>query len=129
MKTKDKLDRVFSKYIRLRDAIKTTGTKTHALCITCETQKEIKRQMHAGHWLSRAHHTTRYEETNVHAQCISCNAFKGGMPEDYRRKIIEMYGEDEVERLYLLSKGLARRTEAELQEMLEEYKIKLKALE
>ena len=68
-----KLDTVFSEYIRLRDSNKEGICK----CITCGEYKHW-REMDAGHFISREHMATRWEEENAHAQCPSCNRFKSG---------------------------------------------------
>lgn len=60
-----KLDRIFSKYIRLRD------TKTgFGLCITCESLISFT-NCDAGHFVTRDRIATRYDERNVNAQCYT----------------------------------------------------------
>lgn len=98
------LDKVFSKYIRLRDALITTGTKTYARCITCKERKDI-RYMDAGHFVGRGAGATRYDERNVHAQCKKCNM--GGRPtmhQDYEREMIKLYGKETVDEIIKLGK-------------------------
>ncbi len=84
-KLKKKLDRIFSKYIRLRDK---------NICYTCG-----KFARHAGHYISRSFLPTRFLELNVHAQCIKCNTYLGGNIVKYRQRLIEDYGIDEIEEL------------------------------
>lgn len=123
-----KLDKIFSKYIRLRDALITTGTKTHALCITCKRRFPIK-DMHAGHWRKRGRHATRYDEGNVHAQCTSCNTYRDGMEEEHRRAIIERHGEGADDRLYELSNTVKKYTVGELRELVEYHEEEYKFVE
>jgi len=118
---KAKLDKIFSKFIRLRDALITTGTKEYAICVTCDTRKPIK-LMDAGHWRGRSKGSTRYDEHNVSAQCRSCNRFKHGMVEEHRRSIVEKYGTGEDERLFRLSNKVHKFDKSWLKKEIEYYK-------
>lgn len=62
-----KLDKVFSQYIRLRDALP-NGTFR---CISCGRIKPFE-QADAGHFHSRRHMSTRFDELNVSAECRYC---------------------------------------------------------
>lgn len=90
MKT-SKADKYFSMYIRLRDADE-NGLCT---CITCGKKVDLKR-CDCGHYVKRQHAETRFNEMNCHSQCKHCNAFEQGRDSEYRRKLIEMYGEEKV---------------------------------
>ena len=81
------LDRVFSEYIRRRDA------DTHGLCrcITCGKQAPWK-EMDAGHFFQRDRKATRWDERNVHAQCPHCNRFRGGEQFAHGQAIDRLYG-------------------------------------
>lgn len=63
----DKLDRIFSKYIRLRDALPSGVIR----CISCGQIKEFDR-FDCGHYFSRTHMATRWNEWNCNAECMSC---------------------------------------------------------
>ena len=82
----------FSKYIRLRDALKTTGTLTHVKCITCGKLLSIG-FCDAGHFVSRRYNATLFDERNVNTQCRYCNRFLDGNLLEYRRQLIKLYGE------------------------------------
>uniref|UniRef100_A0A6H2A3Z7 Putative lambda recombination protein n=1 Tax=viral metagenome TaxID=1070528 RepID=A0A6H2A3Z7_9ZZZZ len=82
----------FSKYIRLRDALKTTGTLTHVKCITCGKLLLIS-FCDAGHFVSRRYNATLFDERNVNTQCRYCNRFLDGNLLEYRRQLINKYGE------------------------------------
>ncbi len=82
----------FSKYVRLRDALKTTGTTTHVKCITCGKLLQIS-FCDAGHFVSRRHNATLFDERNVNTQCRYCNRFLDGNLLEYRRQLIKMYGD------------------------------------
>ena len=70
-KLKKELDKWFSLYIRLRYA----SVDGIVECWTCGKTQHYKR-MHAGHFMSRRHHATRWNEENVQVQCPGCNLFK-----------------------------------------------------
>ena len=82
----------FSRYIRLRDAINTTGTMTHARCITCGAMHEIE-DMDAGHMIPRRTNGILFDESMVFAQCHTCNRDKGGEEQAFKRIMIERKGE------------------------------------
>jgi len=91
---KAQLDKVFSEYIRKRDG----------KCIICDSQDNLQ----AGHFMSRRFNATRFSETNVHGECVRCNCFDPNSILEYRRKIIEKYGEGYDE--YLEEKSHERKT-------------------
>jgi hypothetical protein len=95
---KQKAWAAFSKYVRRRDALRTTGTEEYARCITCGNVSEIT-EMDAGHWIPRNKLGTFMDERNVHAQCRGCNRFAGGRPAEYAEALIQLYGPEELEAL------------------------------
>ena len=100
-KCKEKAWNAFSKYIRLRDAIKTTGTKDRALCVTCGNDFPAfgKGCIQAGHFLPGRHAGILFDEKNVHAQCVICNRFRRGEYAKYTRFMQKTYGQAEIDRL------------------------------
>jgi hypothetical protein len=82
MNYRNKLDKVFAEYIRLRDP----------WCVTCKHVGKHTRTAHAGHFISRGHEGTRFDETNVHGQCETCNSFNRGNLEIYYDFMITIYG-------------------------------------
>ena len=78
-----------NKYIRLRD-------KDEPCCTCGKTDEGV--QYHAGHYLSRgAFPDLRFELTNNHKQCATCNTYKGGERDIYQQFIIEKYGKEHDE--------------------------------
>lgn len=65
-------DKVFSEYIRKRDALKTTGWIEKITCSTCKETKDYS-QFDCWHFVWRASRSTRWEEKNCTAQCKVCN--------------------------------------------------------
>lgn len=62
-----KLDKVFSRYIRLRDCM----PNGYFRCISCGQIKPFE-QADCGHFHSRRHMATRFDEDNAHAECRHC---------------------------------------------------------
>lgn len=112
-----KLDAVFSKYIRLRDA----DQDGYCRCATCG-EKTHWTKIQAGHFISRKHYATRWDEQNVHAQCVACNVFKYG--EQYKYSLY--LGENLSKDLYNKSLKSVKFTDIEIMEMIEEYNEKSK---
>tara|TARA_R100000951_G_C2596215_1_gene166728 strand:- start:480 stop:872 length:393 start_codon:yes stop_codon:yes gene_type:complete len=112
-----KLDTVFSKYIRLRDA----DTEGYCRCSTCgEVHHWTKIQ--AGHFISRKHYATRWNEENVHAQCVACNVFRYG--EQYK---FSLYLGDKLSKELLeKSRLIAKFTDIEIKEMIDDYNDRIK---
>lgn len=81
---------VFNRFIRLRD--KTKG------CISCGRSLGVKYD--AGHFYSvgRAPEL-RFDEDNVHAQCVHCNRHLHGNLIEYREGLIERIGMERFEAL------------------------------
>lgn len=84
--------------------------------------------MHAGHWISRSRLNTRFRETNVHAQCVGCNSFRNGMPEEYRRAIVRLYGEEEMESIFRDSNEIVKMKVDDYDILIEKYKEKYREL-
>lgn len=98
---KRKADIVFSKYIRLRDSIEINGERI-GNCITCNTAISATGRGggHAGHFVSRRHMITRYDERNVNLQCASCNLYHAGEQYQHARAIDNKYGTGVAEELH-----------------------------
>jgi hypothetical protein len=81
---------VFNAYIRERDRDRP--------CISCGRMHQGA--WDAGHYLSTgARSELRFDEANVHRQCVPCNQHLSGNAIAYRRGLIERIGLAEVERL------------------------------
>jgi hypothetical protein len=107
-----KLDFVFSQYIRKKNADK-NGNCT---CCTCGKVLHWK-EIQAGHFMSRKHYSIRWDERNVHPQCVACNVFRYG--EQYKYSIF--LGKELADVLYLQSKEIKKYTTDELQSSIEHY--------
>ncbi len=113
--------KVFSLYIRTRDGFK---------CFTCDNRGEGK-GMHGGHFIPRASGglSLFFHEQNVHAQCYRCNMNLGGNGAEYYKRMVEKYGQDAVDDLFILrDTGYKKYDIVDYQGLIEEYKIKLEEL-
>lgn len=81
-----RLWKVFSQYIRLRDADENGFCK----CITCAVRKFWK-EMDCGHGHGRQAGAIKYHEWNNHAQCGRCN-LDGGRQDVYKIEVNKRYG-------------------------------------
>jgi hypothetical protein len=117
---KKKADTWFSKYVRYRDAQK-RGGEYYAPCITCDKWLPIK-QMHAGHFQSRRHNSTRYDDENVNAQCAACNTYNQGEQFKYSKALDLKYGNGTAEKLEKLAQEYHKLTIEELNDIISEAK-------
>ena len=122
MKTKrksliDKLDKEFSIFIRNRYA-----KNGMAECVTCGTIKEVK-QLQCGHFMSRKHYATRWDEDNCQVQCYTCNVMRYGEQYKFGLYLNATYNKDKAEELLIQSKQTLKLSDFELEEMIEKYKI------
>jgi 4-hydroxy-3-methylbut-2-en-1-yl diphosphate synthase IspG/GcpE len=106
------LDVVFSQYIRLRYA-----KNEIAECVTCG-KKDHWKKLQAGHFMSRANYSTRWDEDNVQVQCVGCNVYHSG--EQYKYSLY--LGNKLAEELYLKSKQIVKFADVELIDMIDYYK-------
>ena len=113
-----KLDNIFSQYIRLR-----YSKNEISECVTCG-KKDHWKKMQNGHFISRKHYATRWDEDNCQVQCSGCNVFRYG--EQY---LFSKYlGTELSEDLLIKSRKIQKFTDYELLEMIEIYKDKVNNL-
>lgn len=120
---KGKLDRIFSKYIRLRDMMKGGVFK----CISCGRILPIE-QADCGHYINRQHMSTRFSEMNCNAQCRSCNRFDEGNMSGYRAGLVRKYGEARVVLLEAKKYETRKYTEFEYDALIKHYQAEVKRL-
>ena len=122
-KLKKDLDKVFSLYIRLRHASKDGIVK----CFTCDKTAHYKK-MHAGHFMSRKHHATRWNEDNVQVQCPKCNLFGQGEQYAFGKLLDIRIAEGKAEELQELSRTTVKYMRFEYEDMIKFYKEKVNAI-
>jgi hypothetical protein len=86
--------------------------------------KTIGRRCRAGHFISRKHYATRFDEDNCQVQCSGCNVFRYG--EQY---LFSKYlGADLSEELLIKSRKIQKFSDNELLDMIELYNEKVNKL-
>lgn len=110
---KNKLDSVFSKFIRQRDG----------RCVTCTNPKGLP--LTNGHLFSRVALSTRWNELNSHCQCTGCNLYHEHDAGRYTAWFLEKYGQAAYKELYYKYSRIAKFTNPALLAMIQEYEKKL----
>lgn len=117
------LDRVFSKYIRTKNL-----KDNFVECVTCNRKYPINK-IQAGHFMSRKHYSTRWDEENVFPQCYGCNVMQQGQQYLFSKYIDNKYGEGYSDVLLYRSRETVKFSDFEIEEMIQDYTNRLKALE
>ena len=118
-----KLDRLFSLYIRLRDAMPNGFTR----CISCGKIKSFE-DMDCGHFYSRTHMATRFDEDNCNAECKYCNRFSADHLIAYQANLIRKIGISRFEKLGLKAKSTCHWLDSELEDRIKYYSQKVNEL-
>lgn len=111
-----KLDTAFSIYIRTKYA-------DHfglVPCYTCSVKKHYK-DMQNGHYISRGHMATRWDEENVRVQCVGCNVFKNGNYTEYSYRLLKEIGAKGLDKLMAKKKEIKQWSVKEIQEKIAYY--------
>lgn len=117
---KKKLQSVFNKYVRLRDL--------HRGCVSCDTPLH-SRKFDAGHYYPTTYQGIRFDERNVHGQCVPCNRSMHGNLHEYRKRITNRISEDDLKWLDENRYKPLKWTKEEYKEKIEYYKQKIKDYE
>jgi hypothetical protein len=113
-----KLDTVFSRYIRQKDAVNGIAT-----CVTCGKKDEWKK-LQCGHFMSRRHYSTRWDENNVGVQCYGCNITNQG-----QQYLFSQYlGYNLSDEMVIKSKQIVKFADVDLIDMIKIYEDKLNFL-
>jgi hypothetical protein len=111
-----KLDVIFSQYIRLKNSDNGIAT-----CFTCG-KKDHWKKLQNGHFQSRKHYATRWDEQNCQVQCAGCNVFKYGEQYVFGKNLDEKYYAGLSDELYIKSKQIVKFSNNEIIEMINKYK-------
>lgn len=110
---KKKAQDTFNAWIRRRDEGKP--------CISCGSYNTA----HASHFYAAGSYTgLKFNELNVHAACVSCNRFKHGNIHEYRKRLVDRIGEENLRKLDLSSciNRYKKYTRFELEQIIKMYK-------
>ena len=113
-----KLDNIFSQYIRLSNSVNDI-----AECVTCN-KKDHWKKMQCGHFQSRKHYSTRWDERNVAVQCAGCNVFRYGEQFKFSLYLGKKLSQELLDKSRIITKFASY----ELEEMVEHYSFKVKKL-
>ena len=116
-KLKKELDKWFSLYIRLREA----NEYGMVQCFTSGRVYHYKK-IHAGHFMSRRHLSTRWCETNVQPQSAADNLFGQGEQFKFGLNLDGKYGEGTAEELQYLARTTLKISRVEYEEKISYYK-------
>jgi len=116
-KLKKELDKWFSLYIRLRDS----NEYGMVQCFTSGRVYHYK-QIQAGHFMSRRHLSTRWNEQNVQPQSAADNLFGQGEQWKFGLALDSKYGIGTSRELQELSKQTVKKTRYEYEEDIRYYK-------
>jgi len=114
-----KLDVIYSKYIRLKYSDENGMTE----CFTCGKRGHWK-SFQCGHFMSRKHYSTRWNENNTRVQCVGCNMFKQGQQYVFGKKL----GEQLADEMYMLSREIRKFTSSELVDLYDHYASEVKRM-
>lgn len=119
----EKLDRVFALYIRLRDTMPSGYFK----CISCGKIKHFS-EGDCGHFYSRRHMSTRFDEDNAHHECRGCNRFSAEHLIGYQTNLIRKIGMGRFELLGTKAHQSKQWHDFELEALIKHYKAEVKRL-
>tara|TARA_R110000751_G_scaffold6833_1_gene28811 strand:- start:402 stop:791 length:390 start_codon:yes stop_codon:yes gene_type:complete len=111
-----KLDTIFSQYIRKKNSIDEIAT-----CFTCDKQDHWKK-LQNGHFQSRRHYSTRWDEINCQVQCAGCNVFKYGEQFIFSQRLDQKFGEGTSRRLHIKAKQILKLSDNDLEDLIKRYK-------
>jgi hypothetical protein len=116
-KLKKELDKWFSLYIRLRSA-------TDEGLVQCFTSGRVYhyKNIHAGHFMSRKHLSTRWCDTNVQPQSAADNLFGQGEQYKFSIALDSKYGEGTAEELELKARTITKVSRIDYEDKISYYK-------
>ena len=112
----EKAAKIFSLYIRQRNA-KNDGLVE---CFTCG-KKDHWKNLQCGHFQSRKHYGTRWDETNCQVQCSACNVFRYGEQYKFGVRLDKDYGQGTAEDLHAKAIQITKYSNNDLQGLITKY--------
>ena len=117
-KLKKELDKIFSVFIRLRDAT----DEGLCQCFTCGKVSHYKTGMQNGHFQSRSFLSTRFDEENCQPQCVGCNMFKQGEQWKFGMNLNAKYGIGTSNKLEFISRQKVKFSRIDYEDKISYYK-------
>lgn len=113
----------FSRYVRVRDCLATTGLAFVGVCVTCEPPRRLRiRYLQAGHFLPGRSNAILIDEDGVNAQCRYCNEVMNGRLKRYRKIMIKRHGLKRVKQMEIDARKVKKYID--FKELEKEYKEK-----
>ena len=106
-----KADKVFSLFIRNRDAVETKGR-----CVTCG---DVGTQ--CGHYVSRRYKALRWDVRNAGLQCSRCNCWGAGESDSMALWLVNKYGWEVLNELNYLKIAPFKLTREHLERVITSY--------
>lgn len=120
----DRLDAIFSQYIRLREA-----DNGMVECFTCGKVEHWKgKGMQNGHFMSRKFLSTRWDEINCQVQCVGCNVYRYGEQYKFSLQLDSKYGEGTADSMHQKSREIYKVMDKELEDKIKYYEFLVKEL-
>jgi len=120
------LDVLFGKYIKLKHS----DERGVCTCVTCGKKMKFgDRGLQAGHFVRRGNYRLRWDEHNVHPQCVYCNKYLSGNEIAHAEYIIDTYGLEVFKKLMETKRQINKRPKIkEIEELILYYENKIEAL-
>lgn len=112
---KKKADKAFSEWVRQKDSFDGYGT-----CATCKTVYNRK-LLQCGHFISRVHLSTRWDERNCAPQCYACNVLRRGNPGEFALYLTKKYGPNIIAELVEKKRETVKYTRSDLEDLIRKY--------
>jgi len=114
------LQAVVNSYIRERDKKKP--------CISCD--RPLTSKFDAGHFFSvGAYANLRFNEDNIHGQCVYCNQHQHGATNEYAIRLPYRIGQERYDKLLLARNEPLKLSTEEIKEKIKYYKEKIKFIQ
>ncbi len=110
------LDRVFSIFIRTRDA----NLDGFVECFTCGRSYHWKK-IQCGHFMTRSRYATRWDMENARPQCYGCNVMQQGKQYEFAKNL-DKESKGKADAMHVASLQTVKYQTYELEEMIEYYK-------
>lgn len=121
--------REFSRFIRLRDCIRTTGDTDFGVCITCG-KRVAYGSSQAGHFIAGRTNAILFDEDIVHLQCYACNVCNHGEQLEYYYAMKNLgYTDDDIDEMRGKRHEYCKFTAQDYEDIIEHYKEKTAKLQ
>ncbi len=111
----------FSKYIRARDCIDSTGSIEEGRCYTCNKLFPFK-GLQGGHFIPGRTNNLLFDEEQVHAQCYRCNIGLMGCWPEYLKRMVKDYGQERVDGMLMERHKIVKYTAQDYSDLKDKFK-------